>query len=160
MKHSLGTTRYLYVSFGFLSLAAMSYVHGAEHRVKRSDLPPAVNKTVEKESAGAAIRGLSEETDHGQTRYEVELSVDGHSKDVLIDETGVVVEVEEQVALESLPEAVRQGLVARAGNGKIASVETLTRNGILVAYEAYIRTGVKMSEIEINPQGQVLESGK
>jgi hypothetical protein len=57
------------------------------------------------------------------------LTVNGHSKDVLMDMGGAVVEVEEQVPTESLSPAVRAGLEAKAGNGRLVKVETLTKKG-------------------------------
>jgi hypothetical protein len=59
-----------------------------EKKIKRSSLPPAVEKTVAEQSEGATIRGLSKEQEKGQTFYEAEFLIDGHSKDVLMDETG------------------------------------------------------------------------
>ena len=96
-----------------------------EKKIQRSELPLAVEKTVAAQSAGATIRGFSQEKEHGQTYYEAEMTVDGHSKDVLIDASGKVVEVEEQVALDSLPAAVKDGLQARAGKGKLLTVESI-----------------------------------
>src|SRR5437899_1803660 len=57
-------------------------VAAQEKKIKRSDLPPAVEKTVARESVGATIRGFSEEKENGQTFYEAEMTVNGHSKDV------------------------------------------------------------------------------
>ena len=99
------------------SLFFVLSVLAAEKKIKRSDLPPAVEKTVTAQSQGATIRGFSEEKEHGQTFYEAELVVNGHSKDVLMDADGVVAEVEEQVAVDSLSPAVRDGLQAKAGKG-------------------------------------------
>src|SRR5260370_18610667 len=53
-----------------------------EKKIKRSDLPPAVEKTVAAQSAGATIRGFSTEKEKGQTLFEVEMTVNGHSKDI------------------------------------------------------------------------------
>jgi hypothetical protein len=41
-------------------------------------------------SQGATIRGFSEEKESGQTLYEAELMVNGHSKDVLMDANGAI----------------------------------------------------------------------
>ena len=41
--------------------------------------------------------------------------VNGHTKDILIDTSGAVVEVEEQVELRALPEAVQAGLARERG---------------------------------------------
>src|SRR5580693_9980189 len=73
-----------------------------EKKIKRSDLPPAVEKTVAAQSAGATIKGFSTEKEKGQTLYEVEMTVSGHSKDISMTADGSIVEVEEQVSLDSL----------------------------------------------------------
>lgn len=136
----------------FLTLPALTQ----EKRIKRSDLPPAVEKAVAAQSQGATIRGFSEEKEHGQAFYEAELVVNGHSKDVLMDADGVVVEVEEQVALDSVSPVVRDGLQAKAGNGKLVKVESLTKKGKLVAYEAQVVTDGKRSEVQVGPDGKPL----
>jgi hypothetical protein len=128
-----------------------------EKKIKRSDLPPAVEKTVAAQSQGATIRGFSEEKEKGQTFYEAELSVNGHSKDVLIDAQGAVVEVEEQVVLEQLPADVKSGLAAKAGIGKITKVESITKHDKLVAYEAQVMTNGKRSEVQVGPDGKPLD---
>lgn len=85
------------------------------------------------------------------------MTVSGHSKDMLIDPAGAVVEVEEQVALDSLPAAVKNGLQAKAGKGKILRVESLTKHDKLVAYEAKVNTNGKRSEIQVGPDGKPLD---
>ena len=92
-----------------------------------------------RESEGATIKGFASEIEHGQTFYEVSLNVNGHNKDVLIDKNGNVVEVEEEVALDSLPAQVQDALKKAAGAGTIENIESLTKNGTLVAYEAHIK---------------------
>lgn len=143
----------------FALVAALSLTTIAlaqEKKIERKDLPPAVEKTVEAESQGATIKGFSQEKENGQTNYEAELTVNGHSKDVLIDANGHVVEVEEQVALDALPAAVRDGLQAKAGAGKIVKVESLTKHDKLVAYEAVVQTAGKKKEIQVDPSGKPL----
>jgi hypothetical protein len=128
-----------------------------EKKIKRSDLPPAVEKTVVAQSAGATIRGFSTEKENGQTLYEAEMTVNGHSKDVSMTADGSVVEIEEQVALDSLSPEVKAGLLAKAGKGKILKVESLTKKDKLVAYEAKIETDGKKSEIQVGPDGKPLD---
>ena len=128
-----------------------------EKKIQRSDLPPAVEKTVVDQSKGATIKGFSRETENGQTFYEAELTFNGHSKDVLMDGNGSVVEVEEWISMESLPPAVRTGLQAKAGDGKIVKVETLTKKGQLVAYEAKVIANGQKSEIQVGPDGKPLD---
>ena len=127
-----------------------------EKKIKQSDLPAAVKETVTTQIHGAKIRGFSEEKENGQTFYEAELIVNGHSKDVSMDANGTIVEVEEQVALDSLSPAVRDGLRAKAGKGKLLKVESITKHGKRVAYEAQVVTDGKRSEVQVSPDGQPL----
>jgi hypothetical protein len=143
----------------FAVLAALSLVtitFAQEKKIPRADLPPAVEKTVATQSQGATIKGFSQEKEKGQTYYEAEMTVSGHSKDVVIDVNGAVVEVEEQVAFDSLPSAVKEGLQAKAGAGKILKVESLTKHDKLVAYEAKVETEGKRKEIQVGPDGKPL----
>jgi hypothetical protein len=128
-----------------------------EKKIKRSDLPPAVEKTVAAQSAGATIKGFSTEKEKGQTLYEVEMTVSGHSKDISMTADGSIVEVEEQVSLDSLSPEVKAGLQAKAGSGKIVKVESLTKKDKLVAYEAQVQTNGKKSEVQVGPDGKPLD---
>ena len=135
---------------------AMPQEPDPEQRITRRDLPAAVAQTVAAQSRGATIRGFSKEKEHGQTFYEVELRVNGHSRDVLMDTTGAVVEVEEQVDIATLPVAVRAGLTAAAGSGTLRSVESITKGGPIVAYEGHVSTNGKWSEVKVGPDGKRL----
>jgi hypothetical protein len=128
-----------------------------EKKIKRSDLPPAVEKTVAAESKGATIRGFAKETENGQINYEVELMVDGHSKDIALDATGAIVEVEEQVAINSLPATVKDGLQAKAGRGTLLKVESIVKHDKLVAYEAKVVMDGTRSEVRVGPDGKSLD---
>lgn len=127
-----------------------------EKKVKRSDLPPAVEKTVASESAGATVKGFAKETEKEQTYYEAEIIVNGHTKDILIDTNGGIVEVEEEIAIDLLPAKVKAGLQAQAGPGKLVRVESITKQNKLVAYEAQVEKDGKKSEVQVGPRGEPL----
>lgn len=131
----------------------------SERPVKMSELPAAVQQTVREQSRGAKIRGLAVETENGVTNYEVELKVGGHTRDVLIDPSGVVVAVEEQVTLASLPAAVKTAIEQNAGGGRILLVESISKGGVVEAYEAHVRRGRKTVEIKVGPDGQLIPEG-
>jgi hypothetical protein len=143
----------------FLALALLSPLSSMaqEKTIKRGELPPAVEKTVAAQSQTATIRGFSEEKENGKTFYEAQMTVDGHTRDVLMDPTGAIVEVEEQVALDSLPSSVQGGLQTKAGKGRIVKVESVTKRDKLVAYEAQVTTRGKKSEVQVGPDGRSLD---
>jgi hypothetical protein len=66
-------------------------------------------------------------------------------------------EVEEQVTFDSLPASVQTSLTTLAGPGKITKIESLTKKGKLVAYEAVVTTGTKRREIQVGPNGEKLK---
>lgn len=139
-----------------ICLATFSLAQTQERKLKREELPPAVEQTVARESQGATINGFATEVEKGKRLYEVELTVNGHSKDISMNKNGNIVEVEEEVTMDSLPAAVQQGLRKAAGAGTIGKIESLTKGGKLVAYEAHVKTGAKRSEIQVGPNGEKL----
>ncbi len=139
------------------SLVVVGSAFAQEKKIKRSELPAAVEKTVVEQSKGATIRGFSEEKEKGQTTYEAEMLLNGHTKDVLMDANGVLIEIEEQVDLQAVSAEVRAGLQAKAGKGKITKIESITKKDKLVAYEAHVVTDGKKSEVQVGPDGKPLD---
>jgi hypothetical protein len=136
-------------------LAVLTTAQGQEKKIKREELAPAVEKTVAEQSQGATIKGFSTEVDKGKRLYEVELTVNGHGKDISMDKDGKIVEVEEEVAMDSLSPEVKAALTT-AGSGTITKVESVTKGGKLVAYEADVKSGPKHSEVQVGPNGEKL----
>ena len=125
-------------------------------KISASALPRAVRKAAAEQRKGATVLGYSKETEKGKTYYEVEMKRDGLSENIVMDSTGGVTEIEKEVPTDSLAPAVRDGLQKAAGEGKIVKVETLTKHGNLVAYEAQVRKGSKISEVQVGPDGGTL----
>jgi len=127
----------------------------AESKVKMEDLPLAVQKTAKEQSKNSTLAGLSKEVEGGKTVYEIETKVNGKSRDVLVDATGAVIEVEEEVEMNSLPAAAWAAILQKIGGGKLKKVETLTR-GASVSYEAsYVGKLGRTSEIAVNADGTI-----
>ena len=137
-----------------ISLAAFA---DGEKKMQVKNLPPAVQATVKEQSKGAIIRGLAKEKEKGKTVYELELKVDGHNKDMMIDESGKIISVEEQVELNTLPTAIQTTIIKQAGKGKIVTIESLTESGTLIGYEAVIKTGGKSREVKVSPEGKLMK---
>jgi uncharacterized membrane protein YkoI len=127
-----------------------------EKAISRSDLPPAVEKSLQQQLRGATVKGFSVEKEDGRVVYEAQLIVNGHTKDIQLDASGTIQEVEEEVAFDSLPIEVKASLRARAKNGKITKVESLIKQDKLVAYEAQVEKNGKHSEIQVGPKGERL----
>lgn len=139
-----------------MGLFTAEIMGATEKKISQASLPPAVQKTVQEQSKGAAIKGYSQETENRQTLYEVEMMANGHSKDINIASDGRIVEVEEQIEFNALPADVQRALKAKAGKGEITKVESITKGGKLVAYEAQVKGLAHRKEIQVGPDGSEL----
>jgi uncharacterized membrane protein YkoI len=134
------------VAVGLVGLAA-----AGDRKIQMKDLPQPVQKAVQQEQAkGVQIVGLASEVEGGKTMYEVETTVNGHTRDLLFDAAGALVETEEETPLSAVPAAVKTALEAR---GKVLKVETLTK-GSTVTYEAQVERNGKKSEVEVDANGK------
>ena len=122
----------------------------ADKKITAKDLPPAVSKAVQDETKGATIKGYSKEIENGKTMYEVETTVNGHTRDLLFDAAGKLVTAEEQVELNSVPAPVKAAFEAK---GKVLLVETVT-TGSKVTYEAQVEKNGKKSELVVDAAGK------
>jgi peptidase YpeB-like protein len=86
-------------------LALVPYAH-AESRVSCDTLPAAVLYQEKIEARDATIRGCVKDKENGKLTYEVETLKDGKSRDVTVDATGTVLDVEQEVAPTTLPAVV------------------------------------------------------
>ncbi len=140
-----------------LLMAPLTLAQGKESKVKMKDLPAPVQQTVKEQSQGAIVRGLAKEVEDGQTVYELELKVAGHTKDMLIGVDGKIIFIEEQVDLNALPQPVKDALLKQVGKGKIKIIESVTKGSTLAFYEAQVRKGAKTVEVKITPDGQLMK---
>jgi uncharacterized membrane protein YkoI len=123
----------------------------AAPHVDLSKYPAAVRSTIEAETRNATLKGVSKETEHGKVQYEVETLVGGKSRDLLVDPSGKVIEVEEEVAIDSAPAAVQAALNAR---GKVLKLERVTR-GSTTSYEASVSSkNGKKSSVALDADGK------
>ena len=148
-----GTMRW----FAMGTVLGVAMAAGAQERkIARKDLPAEVAATVDRETKGAVIKGFTTEQEHGRRVYEAETMVNGRTRDLEIAADGTLNEVEEQVDLESLPSKVQDGLRGKAKGGRITKVESLTKGGRLVAYEAATVVNGRKGEVQVGPEGEGL----
>jgi len=124
--------------FVSLMLAASMQTSAPAKPARKIDLsqyPGPVRETIQRETQHATLKGVSKEQEKGQTQYEVETVVDGKSRDLLVDPAGKILEIEEEIALETAPTAVRDSLKTR---GTVLKLERVQRQGTL-SYEAQLK---------------------
>lgn len=139
-----------------LALHGTFVLQGQDRKISRAQLPSAVAQTADRETKNATIKGYATEREHGKTFYEVETVVNDHTRDLQIDSDGVLTEVEEEVRIESLSPAVQSAIKAKAMGARVVKVESLTKGGKLVAYEASTLRSGKKGEVQVGPSGETL----
>lgn len=125
---------------------------GSETKIQFHDLPAAVQTAAQQQSKGSSVRGYSKELEGGKTYYEVETRSGGKNKDILLDERGSVVEIEQEMDMKAVPDVVIAGLKKAASGGQILSVESVTKAGT-VGYEAVVLTSGKKHEVAVDGSG-------
>jgi hypothetical protein len=141
------------VLLSILLFVSLAFGEDNETKVQYKDLPLAVRKAAkQQERNGLAIRGYNKEVENGRTFYEIETRVNGMSRDILLDEAGTVVEVEQQIEMGQVPAAAMKGLKKQAPGANILHVESVTK-GDNVSYEAVIEDHGKKKEIAVKSDG-------
>ena len=100
-----------------------------ETKLAVDKLPKAVVAAVKEEFEGAEIKGAETEEDDGETIYEVEISHEGKTLDVTLDEEGEIYEVETEIAVKDLPKPVADALANKYPGAKIEEAEKVVEYG-------------------------------
>ncbi len=143
----------LFIAF-LLILTGISFAQDSKAKLK--SLPAAVQKTIKEQSEGATLKGVSKEKRAGKIAYEVETMVSGRSRDLIVAADGKVLEVEEEMTLDTVPAAVKATFEKLAGKGKIIKVESLSANNTISLYEAEVKINGKVREFKVSPEGKSL----
>jgi hypothetical protein len=141
-----------------LLIGVSAHAYAAEHKVPCSTLPSAVQEKSKAVLDGATVQGCVKDVSGGKTTYEMETLKDGRGKDITFDASGAVLEVEEQVDESSLPAPVAASLRKAYSGGKLGKIESLTRGGVLVSYEAVVIRNGKSKEVAFRPDGSAMKA--
>jgi len=153
LNHRLALS--LILLLGAATLFVASTIAG-EKKITKKDLPNAVLTAFEKTYPKAVIQGLSKEEENGKTVYEIE-SLDGKTRrDLLYSPDGTVAEIEEVMAANDLPEAVKATVGKEIPKGTILKAEKLTRASI-TEYEVVVSSGNTKHELVLDPTGKLLK---
>jgi hypothetical protein len=88
----------------------------------------------------------------------VETLKHGKSKDITLDVSGTLLEVEQEVAASSLPPAVSDAIAKAAHGRKPGKVESVTRQRAIASYETTITSNGERREVAFSPQGAPVEA--
>jgi hypothetical protein len=130
-----------------LSVAALADAKST----KQSKLPPAVQQTAEQQSAGATVTGYTRDKVDGLMVYRMDLVAEGKNRAIVMDADGNVLSVEQEVAWNELPADIQKTFQDASTKGKLGSVSTVSTDGTLVAYEAFLVVRGERAKVRVKP---------
>lgn len=99
-------------------------------------LPAAVQKGIQANLNGAEVKNISKEKENGVEQYEVETVLNGKVRDFDVDSKGTLLVVEEEISIDAIPANAKAGILKKIGDGKLKMVETFSKPGQPMLYEA------------------------
>lgn len=100
------------------------------------DLPGAAQKTVQDNLKGGQIKNIGKEKEDGIEQYEIESLLNGKSRDFNVDSKGNLLVVEEGTTIDAIPAPAKTSILKKVAGGKLGTVETFTKPGQPMMYEA------------------------
>jgi hypothetical protein len=146
----------------------------AEHAKDSAKVPPAVAKAVETNCPGAVVDKMDVEKEGGIALYDFEFKA-GRGE-IEVAEDGTVMDIAAIVALKDLPKPAAAAILKAAAGAKIgqlersevrAEIKTENGKGTIVrlpapkyVYEAELIQGEKRGEVQVAPDGKIVEGPK
>lgn len=125
--------------------------------VSKKQVPQPVLDAFEKAYPNAKDMEYEEEQRDGKTYYEVEYQENKKRYDVLYTPDGALIEKEEELALNEVPEAIIQAVKKEYPNGKFKETEkVMDAQGNVTGYEIEVKEGEKEWDIYTDVNGKII----
>ena len=120
--------------------------------------PQAVADAVAKAQPAGKITSCKAETEDGKAQYEVKVaSSDGRKLEIDVSPQGGILQTEEPVALDAVPQAVRDAFAAKFPGKSATRAEKQTSADGTVTYELAFASGTKRREVTFAADGKYVE---
>ena len=144
---------------------------GASQKQKtRPELPPAVARAIAENRPGAKVDKLEVENEQGVKLYDIEFKAD--AGEIEVAEDGTVIDIATIIKMKDLPKPAADAIVKGAAGAKITQLEKSevraeVKAGKVVPlaspkyiYEAELAKDSQIAEIQVTPDGHVVEGPK
>src|SRR3954452_19450712 len=119
-------------------LVGASSVSAQEQEISCDEVPRAVHAAFAKAYPKATIKACAKEVEEGETVYEIASMERGTGRDVLFHADGIVIFVEETIAVGDVPNPVQQAVNNMYPDGAITLAEKIMRDAT-VLYEFRVK---------------------
>jgi hypothetical protein len=122
----------------------------------QDSLPSAVASAFHQAYPAARVLHVSKERRDGNVAYEIE-SRDGDTRrDLIYSPAGAVLEIEEQIPVDSVPAVVRAAAERRVAGGTLVGAERVTR-GTVILFEVQLRLNGRSRFLTYDPEGRPVD---
>jgi uncharacterized membrane protein YkoI len=137
----------------------LSQANAGEKELNKNQVPKAVIAAFEKAYPNAKGLEFEEETFAGKAAYEVEYKENGVEYEFLYSADGKLLQKEEEIDGETLPEPVAQAIKKAYPKAEIKEVEKLMKpDSTVTGYEVEIKVAGKEIELELDVSGTILKT--
>ncbi len=138
-----------------IQMAAKEW-HGRKE-VGKADIPETVRNSFASAFPNATVTGYGKEDLTDRTQYEIDTKRGDRDLSYVYTADGALMQVEEEVSIEELPEMVRDSILKKHPNSKVLSAYRVTK-GEKIQYEIALKDRDKHRELLMSNQGEVLAS--
>jgi uncharacterized membrane protein YkoI len=145
-------------------LAAVAWAEDKKpEKIAPDKLPKAVMDAIKGRFPKAEITSAEMETEDGKVVYDIELKSEGRKYEMDIQEDGTIIEIEKEVALKDVPEAVTKAVKAKYPKSTIKEVMEVNKvkdkKETPDHYEVTIETADKKEvELEVSLDGKSVKA--
>jgi len=126
-----------------------------EADIRLEDLPNEIAAVALREVPGGRMTGAERELRRDGSAWEVKLVQGGRNWELVVDESGRVLETEKELAQGEAPAVVRNAALAAIPGGEFATIELIERPGEL-EYHVKLERGGGRYKVVLDPEGGVL----
>lgn len=138
-----------------LLLASCLGLSAQERDQTVADLPPAVQKTVDRETHNGEITKKGKEGG----KYEISFTRTGMTHRITVNESGAVTEYKDEILIDTLPSPARNAILADAAGGELMYVSRYVRSKDVIYRSAVMKNGKKVG-IQVTPDGTPVQDGE
>jgi hypothetical protein len=127
-----------------------------DQKLKKEEVPETVLKAFERAYPFAKATAYERDDKGGVAYYEIECRIGSLKLELVYSGDGDLYEIEQVVAMKTVPKAVAKSAKQAHPKAKIKSAEKLTR-GDQTLYEFHMVEGKKKFEVVLDSAGKILE---
>ena len=143
-----------------IAFMTTSFAFGSSAFAKKgaAPCPDAVKASIAKAFAGSTLKSCKAEREHGQDQFEAKVTkADGKKAEVDLTADGKILQIEERIAVDSVPATVMKAFAAKYPKAKVDGAEKQTPTAGKPTFELAFATDSGRKEATFTEDGKFVE---